>query len=619
MRLATRIVIFVAVLGVIADSPALLGQRGSQNPQGQGRQDGAAEVQGRGGRGGRQGGGRGETPRDRSQPQRVGTASIRGRVINLTTGTPIRRASIQASYLVAEGRGETVRQGRSVTTDENGGFELAGLAAGRWNLRASKTGYVEQQYGQRSAFSSADPITLAEGQRFVADFRLSRGGAISGRVVDEFGDPLAGANVTALRLQSSPDGARTARTGTSVPSDDNGTYRIFGLPPGQYYVSVNDPSAARMIVLSSPDGNSGAVQIEANAFVLGERIEAIRTSSGERTSYAPTYYPGTADITEAQRLTLGLGEEQVGINLTIVPIRAARITGRVMGSNGSPLRAQVSLTSQMGQGFSPSGGRNGSSSDGAFTLNNIPPGTYTLNVLGPNVGAAPPEVAAIPIVVSGQDILDLTVITGSGASVQGMIVADGGGRLPASRLRITANPASRSPATWTPRVDANENGTFALEGLVGIYTLRFDNLPSGWMVKTVTANGLDVSDAAIEFQPADRVTVRVELTDRVTQVSGSVRPTRDIKGGTVVVFPDEPSKWTSTSRYVKTTGVGADGRFSISGLPPHSRYLALAVDFIEPGEAQNPEFLQRATAAATGSFGLTAGGQQILDLPLTVR
>jgi hypothetical protein len=619
MRLATRIVIFAAVLGGIADSPALLGQRGSQNPQGQGRQDGAAEVQGRGGRGGRQGGGRGETPRDRSQTQRVGTASIRGRVINLTTGTPVRRASIQANYLVAEGRGETERQGRSVTSDENGMFELAGLAAGRWNLRASKTGYVEQQYGQRSAFSSADPITLAEGQRLVADFRLSRGGAISGRVVDEFGDPLAGANVTALRLQSSPDGARTARTGTSVPSDDNGTYRIYGLPPGQYYVSVNDPSAARMIFVGLPDGNN-SVQFEAGgSFVVEAGQVSLSRASGERTSYAPTYYPGTANITEAQRLTLGLGEEQSGINLTIVPIRAAKITGRVMGSNGSPLRAQVSLTSQMGQGFSPSGGRNGSSSDGAFTLNNIPPGTYTLNVLGPNVGAAPPEVAAIPIVVSGQDILDLTVITGSGASVQGMIVADGGGRLPASRLRITANPASRSPATWTPRVDANENGTFALEGLVGIYTLRFDNLPSGWMVNTVTANGLDVSDAAIEFQPADRVTIRVELTDRVTQVSGSVRPTRDIKGGTVVVFPDEPSKWTSTSRYVKTTRVGDDGRFSISGLPPHSRYLALAIDFIEPGEAQNPEFLQRAKAAATGSFGLTAGGQQILDLPLTVR
>ena len=619
MRFTVRVVIFIAIIGVIADSPTLLGQR-QGGPNAQGRQGGPAETQGRGGRAGGPQSGRGETPRDRQQTQRVGTATIRGRVINLTTGTPIRRASIQASMLSQQGRGEVETQGRAATTDENGAFELAGLPAGRWTIRASKTGYVEQQFGQRSAFASADPITLVDGQRFVADFRLSRGGAISGRVVDEFGDPLAGANVSALRLQSSPDGARTARTGTSVPSDDNGSYRIYGLPPGQYYVSVNDPSAARMILLTSPGGSTGAQTLTIEAESFSPAVTAVRGSiNPERTSYAPTYYPGTANITEAQRLNLGLGEEQLGINLTIVPIRAAKITGRVMGSNGTPLRAQVSLTSQMGQGFSPSGGRNGSSSDGAFTLNNIPPGTYTLNVLGPTIGTAPPEVAAIPITVNGQDILDLTVVTGSGASVQGMIVADGGGRLPASRVRVSASPTSRSPATWTPRADANDNGTFALEGLVGIYTLRFENLPSGWIVKSISANGLDVSDAAIEFQPADRVTIRVELTDRVTQVSGSVRPTRDIKGGTVVVFPDEPSKWTSTSRFVKTTRVGDDGRFSISGLPPHSRYLALALDFIEQGEAQNPEFLQRAKAAATGSFGLTAGGQHVLDLPLTVR
>ena len=403
MRITARIVIFVALVAVVADTPTLLGQRqGGPNPQG--RQGGAAEGQGRGRAGGPQPGR--EATRDRPQA-RTGTAAIRGRVINATTGTPVRRASIQASYLMEQGRGEVESSGRSVTTDDNGAFELSGLAGGRWTLRASKTGYVEQQFGQRSAFATTDPITLAEGQRFVADFRLSRGGAISGRVVDEFGDPLAGANVSALRLQSSSEGMRTTRTGTSVPSDDTGAYRIYGLPPGQYYVSINDPSAARMVVLTSPDSN--AFQIEGQININAEFVTAGRVSfaNGERTttSYAPTYYPGTANVTEAQRLTLALGEEQSGINLTIVPVRAARITGRVMGSNGMPLRAQVSLTSPMGQGFAPTGGRNGSAADGTFTLNNIPPGDYTLNVLGPNIGAAPPEVAALPLVVSGQDIL----------------------------------------------------------------------------------------------------------------------------------------------------------------------------------------------------------------------
>lgn len=513
-----------------------------------------------------------------------------------------------------------------MTTDDNGGFVLADLAAGRWTIRASKTGYVEQQFGQRSAFATVDPITLTDGQRFVADFRLSRGGAISGRILDEFGDPLAGANVTAMRLQTTAQGSRTVRTGTSVPSDDTGAYRIYGLPPGQYYVAANDPSAARLVVLSAPDGST-ELQLNggADTFVTAERVAItsgnVTLGDGEtrRTSYAPTYYPGTANIVDAQKLTLGLGEEQAGITLTIVPVRAARITGKVMGSNGMPLRAQVSLMSPMGQGFTPSGGRNGTANDGTFTLTNIPPGTYTLNVLGPNVGAVPPEVASMPLVVNGEDILGLTVTTGSGASIQGIIVADNGSRLPTSSVAVQAVPLQSGSATWTPRDVADENGTFVLEGLLGAYSLRVQSLPSGWIVKSVTANGLDVSDAAMEFRPGDRVTVRVELTDRVTQVSGSVRPNRDVRGGTVVVFADEPARWTGLSRFVKTARVGEDGRFSISGLPPHQRYIAIAIDYVEQGEATNPEFLLRAKGVANTSFALSAGGQQVLDLPLIVR
>ena len=267
-------------------------------------------------------------------------------------------------------------------------------------MRATKTGYVEQQFGQRSAFASVDPISLAEGQQFVADFRLSRGGAFSGRVIDEFGDPIAGANVSALRYQVTAQGVRTTRTGTSVTSDDTGTYRVYGLPPGQYYISVNDPSAARIFVVQSDD--SGAVRISADSVATNGR-DVFLSDVETRTSYAPTYYPGTATLADAQRLTLGLGEEQSGINMAIVPVRAARITGKVIGSNGSPIQATVTLANQMGQSYSVSGGR-GSASDGAFTIANIPPGSYSLDVVGPSVGAVPPEVASMPLVVSGHSI-----------------------------------------------------------------------------------------------------------------------------------------------------------------------------------------------------------------------
>jgi hypothetical protein len=275
----------------------------------------------------------------------------------------------------------------------------------------------------------------------------------------------------------------------------------------------------------------------------------------------------------------------------------------------------VTLANQMGQSYSVSGGR-GSASDGAFTIANIPPGSYTLDVVGPSVATAPPEVSSMPIVVNGQDIVGLQITTGSGGRIAGTMTTDNSMRLPATNTRITAVPVRG----FTPTATVNTSGTFELEGLVGVYTLRFEGLPNGWMIKTITANGVDVSDAALEFRPGDRVSMRVELTDRITQVTGTVRSQRSLNGATVVVFPDDPAKWTGTSRFIKTARPNADGQFSIRGLPPHSRYVAIALDFIEPGETQNSEFLQRAkTAASAASFALLAGDQRVLDLPLLVR
>jgi hypothetical protein len=618
MRPIPRLIAFAFMVTVTAGAPSLA-QR--QDGPAQGSRQGGPDGNGRG----RQGG---PPPRDAGRgrgPQlTVGTASIRGRVVSGGSSTPVRRATVQAAFSSESGRGEPPR---SVVTDENGSFELRNLPAGRWTLRASRAGFIDQQFGQKSAFASTDPILLAEGQQFVADFRLSRGGAISGRITDEFGDPVAGGTVAAMRLQRTQQGVRLSRTGTSVPTDDNGTYRIYGLPPGQYYVSVTDPSAARMQVFTfdgnttvSPDGQQLAivadrVEIQSN---LANSFAAIasRTSA---TAYAPTYYPGTASLADAQRITLGLGEEQPGINLAVVPVRAARITGRITNSNGQPIQATVALISPW-QGFTPSGGRNGSGADGAFTLTNIPPGTYSLNVLGPNVGAAAPEVASMPLNVNGEDILGLNVVTGAGASVTGTVLSDNGMRLPAARMRVTATPAqNNNVASFTARSDVGATGSFDLEGLLGVYTLRFESLPSGWVVKSVSANGLDVSDSAVEFRPGERIQVRVELTDRITQVSGTVRSDRDMRGANVLIFPDEPAKWTTQSRYVRSAKVTAAGQFSVSGLPPHSRYLAVAVDYLETGDPQAPEFLQRAKAVATASFGLSAGEQKVLDLPLVFR
>jgi hypothetical protein len=356
------------------------------------------------------------------------------------------------------------------------------------------------------------------------------------------------------------------------------------------------------------------VDVASLAVQLRDSVATV-TNRQAPTSYAPTYYPGTVNIADAQRITLALGEEQSGINLAIVPVRAARITGRVTNSIGAPLQATISLLNQTGQSYSPTGGRNGSGADGSFTLTNVPPGNYRLNVLGQSIAGAPPEVASMPVAVDGSDVGGLTITTGSGGSVQGSVVAEGGTKLPAAKIRVTAVSVDNSQNTSSN----SANDTFQLDGLLGVYTMRFESLPSGWIIKSVTANGVDVSDSAMEFRPADRISMRVELTDRITQVIGTVRSDRPISGATVVIFADEPSKWTGSSRFVKTARLTDQGQFTVSGLPPHQRYLAVAVDYIEPGEPQTAEFLQRAKAVASVGFGLSTGDQRTIEVPLLIR
>ena len=132
-------------------------------------------------------------------------------------------------------------------------------------------------------------------------------------------------------------------------------------------------------------------------------------------------------------------------------------------------------------------------------------------------------------------------------------------------------------------------------------------------------NGADVTDTPIEFKGTERVAARVVLTNRVPEVSGTVKaPAESPTGYQVVVFPADASKWTFSSRYLKSTRAASDGTFSIRALPASDRYLAVAVDYLDEGEATDPEFLDRIKPSAT-SFSLREGEMKTLDLKLIER
>ena len=176
-----------------------------------------------------------------------GTATLRGYVVAADTGSPLRRALVRA--FSADGRGTGM-----ALTDAQGRFEIKELIAGRYNMNVTKAGYVIMSYGQRRPEQQGTMLDILDGQLVEKiAFSLPRGGVLTGSIVDEFGEPVAGAQVSANRFRY-VNGARRLTPSGNGSSDDRGIYRIYGLAPGEYYVSaaVRAPQA-----MGGPTGGTG--------------------------------------------------------------------------------------------------------------------------------------------------------------------------------------------------------------------------------------------------------------------------------------------------------------------------------------------------------------------------
>lgn len=135
-------------------------------------------------------------------------------------------------------------------------------------------------------------------------------------------------------------------------------------------------------------------------------------------------------------------------------------------------------------------------------------------------------------------------------------------------------------------------------------------------MKRVRREGVDITDTPLDFA-TDVGGLEIELTQQVTTVSGGVSNDR---GGmaldaTVIVFADDPAKSGPHSRFINSARPDQEGRFTIRGLPP-GRYVAIAVEYLEPGEERDPDLLEAWRRNGT-PFTLSEGKTHVLDLKLS--
>lgn len=501
---------------------------------------------------------------------RTGNAAIVGRIFDAATNAPIRRAQIQGS------NNELFVDALS---DDEGRFQLTDLPPGQWRVTVSKGGYFTSQLGQRRPFEAPPPIDLARGQRITADVPLSRGGVIAGRVYDETGEPMSGLRVRVYRARMIGGYRRLEDVGAADQTDDTGSYRIFGLPPGDYYVAAS-------LRMAPPD-------------------------SVVQTTYSPTYYPGTGDLAEAQRIRVELGTESTAI-FPLLPVRSVNVSGTVLTSSGGPANAFLNLVSDASEFGTPLGIGGVTQPDGTFTIPDVPPGRYTLTAS--LRGDGPSESGSVPVTVVNDDVSGNTIVTGRPATMKGKLVADAGvvGEIPGGLVVATAAHAGGTV------LSSGSGPSFELDELSEPFTLDVENLPDSWAVKAIVVNGSDVTDTRIALPANQEADAHIVLTNRVTAITGTVSAAGQPVKAEVVVFAADASKWSYPSRFVRTASADEKGRFRITGLPPAERYLAVAADYLEDGEHYDPEFLEGMRNTAT-EFSLDDAETRTLELKVVER
>ncbi len=206
--------------------------------------------------------------------------SIEGRVTNAVTGEPLRRV-----VLTLGGPGRVTAE-----TDESGQFAFQGLAAGRYTLVADRAGYAKQIYGARGSSTSGTPLVLVAGQQLKdIFFKMAPAAVISGRVLDEDGEPPP-ANTLAMAFQSSYQrGVRQWLPVGEAMVNDMGEFRIPSLAAGSYLVAAVNAQS-----------------------VISTGVSAQQPGDKPEREYVLTFFPSATDTANATPIPVAAGAEAGG-------------------------------------------------------------------------------------------------------------------------------------------------------------------------------------------------------------------------------------------------------------------------------------------------------------------
>jgi hypothetical protein len=164
-------------------------------------------------------------------------ATFEGTVVNASNGQLL--PGVHVSLIGFSFSLNSIRDAYGAMSDSTGHFSMAGIPPGLYILFTERRGFI---YARAKKGALPFPTITLKGGEPVAGFKLemSPRAVISGRVVDEFGDPVQNANVRVQPVST----ASLNIGGGDTQTDDRGAFRISGAP-GKYYIRAVPPQFFR--------------------------------------------------------------------------------------------------------------------------------------------------------------------------------------------------------------------------------------------------------------------------------------------------------------------------------------------------------------------------------------
>jgi hypothetical protein len=479
---------------------------------------------------------------DQSAPAPARTWRISGKVVDARSGQALARCVVEIN--------PTTARNRSVSTEtgDDGQFEFAGLALGKYQLSAARRGYLTQSYQEHESFSTA----VAVGPELKSEnliFNLMPQAIFYGVVTDEGGEPVRRAQVQ-LYEDRDRDGVRSTQRRQTVSTDDRGMYEIPNIAPANYFLAVTaQPWYAR--------GMSGRMMD------VTERLARESDTTSELdVAYPTTFYPNATDSEEATPIPIK-GGERIELDVTLIAQHAMRL--RLPVPRDTQGGFGVSLTqSVFGQVDQVVTGMQ-MNINGVLEVDGVLPGRYGVT-LTTYAGNHPEEKHFTAEVAGGATQLD----EGGAAdevSVTGKVISLDGKISPGNISLFSTHPRQ----DYNSRI--NEEGEFSVRVPPGAYEV-IGRIPRMYLASVASSNA-PVKGRMLVVKSGEAPKLEIIAGSGWGQIDGVAELAGHAAGGVMVVLAPEDAK--DNQILFRRDQSDSDGTFSLFNIIP-GRYRLLAID-----------------------------------------